>query len=175
MWIQGLLLICLSMTPAQAAAQSSQATKSVQVDADSQEHNIRAYIELLRADLRSKKVQIITEVMNLDDKDAAIFWPIYREYDLEFSKLGDEKLAIIQDYAKNYLAMTNEKADQLAQRVLALDESRQELRRKYYDKLKQALSPIVAARFTQVENQIEMLVDLQIASSLPIIEEADSK
>ena len=174
MWIQGLLLICLSIAPAQAA-QSSQATKNVQVDADSQEHNIRAYIELMRADLKSKKVQIITEVMSLDDKDAAIFWPIYREYDLEFSKLGDEKLAIIQDYAKHYLAMNNEKADQLAQRVLDLDEKRQELRRKYYEKLKQALSPIVAARFTQVENQIEMLVDLQIASSLPIIEEADTK
>jgi len=176
MWIQGFLSICLSATSAQAAqlAQAPQA-KTVQVDAESQEHNIRAYIELMRADLKSKKVQIITEVMNLDDKDAAIFWPLYREYDLELSQLGDEKLAIIQDYAKNYLTMNNDKADQLAQRVLALDEKRQELRRKYYEKFRQALSPIIAARFTQVENQIEMLVDLQIASSLPIIEEADTK
>jgi len=104
-----------------------------------------------------------------------VFWPVYREYDLEFSKLGDEKLAIIQDYARSYLDITDERADQLAQRVLELDEKRQELRKKYYEKFKTALSPILAARFTQVENQIEMVIDLQIASRLPIIEEADSK
>jgi CHAT domain-containing protein len=173
MVLQGLLLVCLSMTPQQAAQTAPQ--RNMQVEPDGQEQNIRAYVELLRANLKTQKVAIITEVMNLNDKDAAVFWPIYREYDLELSKLGDEKLAIIQDYAQNYLTMTNEKADQLAKRVLELDDQRQELRRKYYDKFKDALSPLLAARFTQVENQIEMIVDLQIASSLPIIEEAPAK
>jgi vacuolar-type H+-ATPase subunit D/Vma8 len=71
--------------------------------------------------------------------------------------------------------MTDEKADELAKRMLELDESRLELRKKYYGKLKKALSPVLAARFTQVEDQIEKLLDLQIDASLPIIEEADSK
>ena len=175
MVIQGLMLIWLSTAPTQPAQPVQQAQKNVQVESDSQEQNIRAYIELMRADIKAQKVQIITEVMHLNDQEAATFWPIYREYDLEFSKLGDEKLAIIQDYARNYLNMTDEKADQLARRVLELDEKRQDLRKKYYERFKKALSPVLAARFTQVENQIEMVIDLQIASSLPIIEEADSK
>lgn len=171
MLIQGLMLICLSLAP----VQPSQAQKSMQSEPDSQEQNIRAYIELMRADIRAQKVQIMTDMMNLDDKEAAIFWPIYREYDLEFSKLGDEKLAIIQDYSRNYLSMTDEKADQLANRMLELDEKRMELRKNYYVKFKKALSPILAARFSQVVDQIEKLIDLQIDSSLPIIEETDSK
>jgi len=176
MLLQGLLLICLSMAPQQAAqAPQTAPQQNVQVEPDGQEQNLRAYTELVRANLKAQKVGIITEVMHLNDQEAATFWPIYREYDLELSKLGDEKLAIIQDYSNNYLRMTNQKADQLAKRVLALDDQRQELRRKYYDKFKVALSPVLAARFTQVENQIELIVDLQIASSLPIIEEAPAK
>ena len=153
------------------AAQDKQVLES----SDNTELNTQAYIQLLRQDVQAKREAIIREGMQLDEKQGAAFWPIYKDYAAEQKKLGDQKLAIIQDYAKNYLTMNNDKADQLAQRVLALDEKRQELRRKYYEKFRQALSPIIAARFTQVENQIEMLVDLQIASSLPIIEEADTK
>jgi hypothetical protein len=174
MLIQGLMLICLSAVPARPA-QVVRAQAGVQSESDSQERNVRAYIELIRSDIRAQRVQIITEMMDLDDKDAGIFWPIYREFDLAFSKLGDEKLAIIQDYSKNYLTMTDEKADQLAQRMLALEESRFELRKSYYEKFKKALSPILAARFTQVEDQIEKILDLQIDSSLPVISSPNSK
>ena len=71
--------------------------------------------------------------------------------------------------------MTDAKADQLAQQVMQLDEKRMALREKYYATMKKALSPIVAVRFFQVEHQLQLLVDLQIASNLPIIEENDSQ
>ena len=45
--------------------------------------------------------------------------------------MGDQKLAIIQDYAKNFMTMDDAKADELAQRVMALDEQRTALRKKY--------------------------------------------
>jgi hypothetical protein len=113
--------------------------------------------------------------MQLDEKQARIFWPIYNQYEADLDKLGNEKLAIIQEYAANFLTMTNEKADELAQRVMALDDQRMALRRKYYDLMKKSLPAIVAVRFFQVENQIQLLVDLQIASNLPIIETAEQK
>ena len=113
--------------------------------------------------------------MKLDDKQSAVFWPIYREYDGELSGLRDTKLAIINDYAENFLTMNDSKADQLAQRVLALDEKKLALRKKYYDAMKKVLPTVLAVRFFQVDNQIQMLVDLQIAANLPIIEEAPGK
>jgi len=71
--------------------------------------------------------------------------------------------------------MTNEKADELAQRVMTLDDQRMALRRKYYDLMKKSLPAILVVRFFQVENQIQLLVDLKIASNLPIIEGAEQK
>ena len=40
------------------------------------------------SDVRTMKVAIITEVMGFTEEEDRAFWPIYREYDLEMSKLG---------------------------------------------------------------------------------------
>jgi hypothetical protein len=146
--------------------------KTVQDAAESRELNDQAYIRLLRMDLKAKRERIIKEAMQLNDQQAAAFWPVYREYAAEQSKLGDEKLAIVNDYAQNFLTMNDEKADQLAQKVMALDDQRIALKKKYYELMKKALPTVLVVRFFQVENQIQLVVDLQIASNLPIIEEA---
>ena len=149
--------------------------KHIKDPSESQELNTESYIQLLRTDLNAQKRQIVNETMQLDDKQARIFWPIYNNYEAELDKLGDEKLAIVREYAANFLTMTNEKADELAQRVMALDDQKMALRRKYYDLMKKSLPAILVVRFIQVENQIQLLVDLKIASNLPIIETAEQK
>ena len=149
--------------------------KHIKDPSESQELNTESYIQLLRTDLNAQKRQIVNETMQLDDKQARIFWPIYNNYEAELDKLGDEKLAIVQEYAANFLTMTNEKADELTQRVMALDDQKMALRRKYYDLMKKSLPAILVVRFFQVENQIQLLVDLKIASNLPIIETAERK
>ena len=87
--------------------------------------------------------------------------------------MGDQKLAIIQDYAKNFMTMDDAKADELAQRVMALDEQRTALRKKYYRAMKKVLPTVLVLRFFRLDNQVQMLIDdLQIASDPPIMEEA---
>ena len=148
----------------------AQEAKSQSAASDSQETNIRAYVELLRSDVKSVKTTILTETMQLDDEQATKFWPIYRAYDLELQNLNDQKLAGIQEYAKNYGDLTDEKADELAKLALELENKRNDLKKKYYEKVREQLGGVVAARFLQVENQMLMIVDLQIASLLPIVE-----
>jgi hypothetical protein len=159
----GVLILAATLMPVGALAQVL-ASKS-----DTQDQNLRADIELLRSDVRANTAEIIRVMMQLDDKDAAVFWPIYRDYESELAKQYDEKVAGITDYADHYLQMTDAKADDLATRALQLEGRRTDLKKKYYERFKKALSPITAARFLQVENQLLMLVDLQVASSLPII------
>jgi hypothetical protein len=66
--------------------------------------------------------------------------------------------------------MTNEKADELIQKSMAYQKERAELLSKTYDRVKEVLGAITAARFAQVEHQLLLLIDLQIAASLPIVE-----
>jgi hypothetical protein len=132
------------------------------------EVNLRAYVELLRSDLRSQKVAVITEVMQFTEAEDAKFWPVYREYETELAKINDDRMALIKDYALNYETLTDSAADRLARSALDLEARRTALKLKYYDRLTSGISPRTAARFLQVENQILLLLDLQIAASLPI-------
>ena len=129
-----------------------------------------AYLELLRSDVRTSKVEILTDALNLAEQEAAAFWPIFREYDTELAKLGDRRVAMVKAFAATYGTTTNEQASLFAKDWFALQSDRLKLRKKYFDKVAKAVSPLVAARFTQVENVIGMLIDIQIAAELPLME-----
>jgi hypothetical protein len=101
--------------------------------------------------------------------EAAMFWPIYEEYEAERSEIGDQRMALIMDYADHFQTMTDEKAAELGATALGLEEARTALKKKYFQKLQAEMSPVTAARFLQVENQLTMVLDLQIASQVPLI------
>jgi hypothetical protein len=128
------------------------------------------YLELLRSDVRTTKIEILTDALNLTEQQAGAFWPIYREYDTENSKLGDRKLAMVKSFAATYGTTTGEQASVFAKDWFDLQSDRLKLRERYFDKVAKAVSPLVAARFIQVENVIGMLIDLQIAAEVPLME-----
>jgi len=155
----------------QVPVKSQPAQKSPAPLITDQEKNVRAYIELLRSDIKDNRTQIMGLVMQLDAGDSAKFWPVYKEFEAEYTEFGNEVVALIRNYVAKYDNMTPEVADQLATKLLDLEQQRNVLKRKYYQKVKEALDPIAAARFLQVENQIERILDLQIASELPVIDD----
>jgi hypothetical protein len=130
--------------------------------------NLSAYAELLRSDVRAQKVAIITEVMGFSEQEDKSFWPIYRDYDAEMTRLGDERVALVADYAKSYDQMTDALAGELAAKALDLEARRQALKAKFFDKVRAALGARTALRALQVEHQLLLLIDLQISASLPI-------
>lgn len=128
-----------------------------------------SYLEYLRTDLREQKREIIAETMELTIEQAETFWPIYAEYESELDGLSSERLKLIRDYAENYYNLTDEIADRLAGKKHELDAKRNNLLWKYYNKFKSELNPIDAAMFYQVESQLLMLIDVQVAGEVPII------
>jgi hypothetical protein len=168
-------ILALILVAASAAAAGAQTTGQARAQAPAQAParqtetlNLSAYAELLRSDVRTQKVAILTELVGFTEAEDKAFWPIYREYDAEMSKLGDERVALIAEYARNYESLTDAVADKLAVQALDLEARRQATKAKYYDRVKKALSPKTALRFLQVEQQLLLLIDLQISASLPI-------
>ncbi len=157
--------------PAQTPAKPVKASAPVVSAApeSGQDMNIREYIELLRTDVKKQKTQIMSDVMQLDASQAAAFWPIYKEFETANTGIGDQILELVKSYAANYGSMTPGVADRLATQLLGIEQQRNVLKRTYYGKFKSALDPITAARFLQVENQLENLIDLQIAARLPVM------
>ncbi len=152
-----------------AATTGVSAQQAMPTAADTKDANLRAYVELLRSDVRAQKVAFITELMEFSEADDKAFWPIYRAYDTELSAINDERVTGIEEYARSYGKLDDALADKLATKALELEGRRTALKQKYYDRFKTAMSATTAARFLQLENQLLLIIDLQIASSLPIV------
>ena len=130
-----------------------------------------AFVSEGRAELRQDKVVFINEAMNLTSSDPNYdaFWHEYYQYEAELKKLNDARIQLIRDYQFNYDKMDDNIANNLAERALAIHKKRLDLLAKYYEKIKKATSPLIAARFLQVEYQISLLMDVEIASKTPLL------
>ncbi|MGH9759859.1 MAG: hypothetical protein ACREDR_23830 [Blastocatellia bacterium] len=131
--------------------------------------NIEEYIDLIRNDVKQQKAEIMGSVIQLGADDAAKFWPIYSEYDAELTKLNDLRTENTIEYARTYTEMTDAKADELIKKAIDYQRQRSDLLAKYYVRVKDAIGAINAARFVQIEHQLLLIIDLQIASQLPVI------
>jgi hypothetical protein len=171
MLLATLFVLILASPPsghAQTKAQKTSSTGAAPPEADIQKKNVQSYIDLLRRDVRQQKAEIMGAMMLLSAADAAKFWPIYSDYDVALAKLNDQRLEIIKEYAHNYNALTDEEADRLMEKSAAFQRERSELLATTYERVKQALGGVTAARFAQIEHQLLLIIDLQIDSSLPI-------
>jgi len=135
-----------------------------------QDQTAEQYLELMRQDLRSNVTAVFTEAMELTDAQGEVFWPIFRDFQNQVSKIGDQRIALIKDYAANYNSMNDERAESIMKNVFKVEKDRYSLRQEYYKKIKKELGAVVAARFYQVDRVINSLVDLQIFSELPLVQ-----
>ena len=132
--------------------------------------SLESEIELLRSDLKAGKVEVVKEAIHVEGAKADAFWPVYRKYQLDLDKIGDKRIAMIKDYSAHYDHMTDEKAKTLVKQALDLQTQRTALLRTYYPQFEKVIGAIDAAKLVQVEHLIMALIDLQLASEMPLIE-----
>jgi len=151
--------VCFLLTQA-AWAQTTEVTAKPLTDTD---------IQLLRSDVQSAKNDIIAHTMQFSDAESTAFWPVYRDYARDQQAIGDQRLRLIKDYAANYDSMTDDKAKDMAQRMMDIDGKYLALRQSYWPKFMKALGAKRAAKFYQVDSRLSMMVNVQLASEIPLI------
>ena len=137
--------------------------------AQDQEPNVSSVIEVARAGMQADRATIITAAMNFSDKEAAAFWPIYRQYEYERSKLDDGRVVVIKEYTQKYPALTDAEAKSMAERMFECDSRQIALKKTYFKKFDKVLPAFTVAKFFQLEHRLDLLVDMKVESSLPPI------
>jgi hypothetical protein len=150
-----------------ASAMADSSTDSAAPDAG----NLRAFIELARSDIRAEKDVILAENMDFTQDEAADFWPVQREYNTALEKLLDERNEHVRQYLNDYKnqSITDSEATKLANQMFDIEEKRTELKRKYFKKICKVIPAIKAARFFQIEYQLNTVIDLRLAAAVPLI------
>ena len=128
------------------------------------------YLELTREVLKVEKKVAVTEAMQLSEAESQPFWNLYNEYQTSLYVVQNKRIDIIKDFAANYESLSDEKADALWIGSMKYRQELLKLKKNYYNKFKKVVSPGKAARFMQLENKIETLIDAQLALEIPLIE-----
>jgi hypothetical protein len=131
-------------------------------------------IVLLRQDLRAKKMQVIGQNMSLSDAEAQKFWPIYNHYVKDLQEVNNQKYALLKQYAQMWGTMTDQDAVIYVRNWLEADGQAQALRVKYVPVVNQVLPGKKAATFFQLDRRLNMIIDLQLFSQIPLAKVKES-
>jgi uncharacterized protein YvpB len=127
-------------------------------------------IEAMRTIMQTERKILIMQEMALTAEEAEQFWPLYDEYNAEVKKVGDLRVKAITDYAANYMSMTDELADQLIKDSISYEEKRIKLKKKYVKKFDRVLPSLKVARYMQLENKLDAIIDFDLAAEIPLME-----
>jgi hypothetical protein len=125
-------------------------------------------IALLRQDLRAKKMQVIGQNMSLSEAEGLKFWPIYNHYVKDLQEVNNQKYALLKQYAEMWETMSDQDALIYVRNWLEVDGQAQALRLKYVPVVSQVLPGRKAATFFQLDRRLNMIVDLQLFSQIPL-------
>jgi len=125
-------------------------------------------ITLLRKDLRAMKMQVIGQNMSMSDAEAQKFWPVYNHYVRDLSEVNNQKYALLKEYAETWATMSDEDAMIYVRHWLEADGEAQALRLKYVPVVSQVLPGKKAATFFQLDRRLNMIIDLQLFSQIPL-------
>jgi hypothetical protein len=66
--------------------------------------------------------------------------------------------------------MTDDKADEIMKSYFKYQQDITKLKKSYYSRFKKILPMVKAARYFQLENKIQAMVDAKLAMEIPLIE-----
>jgi hypothetical protein len=132
-----------------------------------EESTIDSTIAVVRANMQADRTAIISAGMNFSDKDGAAFWPIYRQYQYERSRLDDRRSAVIKKYTQKYPNLTGAEAKTMAEQMLDCESRLAELKKQYYKKFNRVLPALTVTKFFQLERRVDLMIDMQVEASLP--------
>ena len=125
-------------------------------------------MEILREKARADKKLVVATALALTEGEAKAFWPVYNAYQSDMVAHYDRLLKLLDTYAKNYDALTDETATSLLKQYLALERDHVALLTSYLPRFQKVLPPKKVAKLYQVENKARALVNYELARGIPL-------
>ena len=131
---------------------------------------VRDNIALTQSIIEVERKMIVANNLSLTDEQSKAFWPVYDEYWAEMKKVADRDVALISDFAKNYVyeGLTNQKADDMLKEWTSIKQHELKLQNKYMKKFRKVLPEKKVLRYFQIENKLNLLIDSELSANIPL-------
>jgi hypothetical protein len=135
-----------------------------QATAQSDEAAIKSARGLLRADRKAT----VAQTLQLTEKEAGKFWPLYAEYRAELDNVGDQLMRLVKVYAEHYPDIPEDRAKELLNGLVVLEKKKTGIRATYLKKFGKFLPAEKNLRFAQIENRLDLALRLKLAALIPL-------
>jgi polyhydroxyalkanoate synthesis regulator phasin len=125
-------------------------------------------IELTRANIQKARQTIIAGAMNFTEDEALAFWPAYRDYRLDMARLGDRLVKLITEFVTAGAKLNDEQANRILDEYLDVKSKEVSVKQKHVKIFRKLLPPTKVARFFQLENKLDAVVNYDLAASVPL-------
>jgi polyhydroxyalkanoate synthesis regulator phasin len=129
-------------------------------------------MQILRDKVKADKKLLVAVNMELTESEDKGFWPVYEEYQKELTAINQRIGKLIERYAADYPAntLTDEKARELTDELVAIGKAEAEMQAASVPKLRKVLPEKKVARYLQIENKIRAVVKYELADGVPLME-----
>jgi Spy/CpxP family protein refolding chaperone len=164
------LIILIALLAYNVAMFAQAAQPAAQTAPSAQPNNVRDQdIEMLRANLRQQRKEIMAQNMVLTPDEATRFWPVFDQYRKEAIKPNDLRWQVIKEYADNYDTMTDAQAQDYMKRANDVDVQLLALRIRYVPIFEKVISAKKTALWYQIDRRIDLLINLQLSAAIPMV------
>jgi hypothetical protein len=125
-------------------------------------------VELTRAHIQKARQAIIADAMVLTEDESLVFWPAYRDYRVDMARLGDRLVKVIAEFVKTDAALNDEQANRLMVEYLDIKAKDVSVKKKYVGVFRKLLPAPKVARFFQLENKLDAIVNYDLALTIPL-------
>ena len=137
--------------------------------------NLTDAIEIVRATYRADRQAFLAETLQLTESESTAFWPLYRSYRADLDKLGDGLVKLVLEYADVYPNVPEKRAQAMLKEYSALEQKLASKRAWYLKRAGKVLPAAKALRWAQLENRMDLVLRLQLASAVPLVPAIQSK
>lgn len=126
-------------------------------------------VQRLQYVLTHDRKQVFEEGMILSARQKELFWGVYQRFEKEKEQLDAKRLRLLGTYIEKFPTLTNDEALKIMQQSGRNQRAELELRQKYFKILSKKISPVVGARFAQLDDIVGMTIRLAILGNVPLI------
>ncbi len=126
-------------------------------------------IEITRSVIKTERKAIVAANMQLNEAESRAFWPVYNDYVNELRKINDRRVELISSYARTYDNLTETQAKAFLREHVNIKKQKLALIETYMGKFEEVLASKRVARFFQIENKIDAIVEYSLAEEIPLV------
>ena len=127
--------------------------------------------ELARQIIAKQRSDVVTRKMDLTAFEEKQFLGVYNRYRDEMKPVIDKQVKLLNNYTTAYKnkSLTDDKALEFTNTLINLTETKWMIRKKYVTEFRTYLKPKQVARFIQIENKLDAIMNYHVSQTVPLI------